>query len=370
MNIFWITANHPPDTGGMAASSARIVEGLRARGHMLRVLHLPRDGGAPDPAAGGLVERAGPHQLAEPERLFWEQRSAMSGSILVGFGGTLAGYLAVLWSRWLGAKSLVLYRGNDFDRMIHDLRRAWMTHFIVQNADLVGAVSREMADRIRSIRPGPVLFTPNSIDTAGWALVGGDLRRARELRQELRSATGAERIVSIFGELKAKKGLDLALSLFTTYGFRDRAALCTVGSLPESMAERLSASLGASWVQVPFRKRDDLPPYYRASDIVFIPSLYDGMPNVLLEAMALGRVVVASDAGAMPDVIVPDVSGFLFPAGDVSGAAAALDRALSLDEGTACAVGESARRAVEKDFSPRREVDTIIDGIERYIMMN
>lgn len=370
MNIFWITANHPPDTGGMAASSARITEGLRGEGHLVRVLHLPRDGGAPDPAAGGLVERAGPQHLAEPERLFWEHRSVMAGSVLVGFGGTLAGYFAVLWSRWLGAKSLVLYRGNDFDRVIHDGRRAWMTHFIMQNADLVGAVSREMTSRIRSLRAGPVFFTPNSIDTAAWSLVGGDIGKAEELRRDFLPPAGAGRIVSIFGELKAKKGLDLALSLFTTYGFRDRAALCTVGSLPENMSGRLSDSLGDGWKHVPFRKRDDLPPYYAAADVVFIPSLYDGMPNVLLEALALGRVVVASDAGAMPDVIEPGVSGFLFRAGDVSDAAAALDRALGQDESAARAMGESARRAVEKDFTPRRETDAIIEGIERHIMVN
>ncbi len=364
MDIFWITANHPPDTGGMARSSERIVNGLRDRGHSVTVLHLSESdfSGAAD---NGMVMTSGARYLAEPERLFWQYRDSMAKAVIAGFGGNHAGYYAVLWARWLKEKSLVLYRGNDFDRIIHDLKRGWITHAILQNADLVGAVSTEMASRIRTLREKPVIYTPNSVDPAEWTLLKSDMAKSGQFRDSM--GHKEKKIIAMFGDLKSKKGLDIAIALFTTYEFRERAVLLTVGNISDAMSERLAAGLGDSWFHVPFQKRENMALYYAASDIVFLPSFYDGMPNVLLEAMALGKTIVASGAGAFPDVIRDGDNGFLFKTGDMADAARTMHRALDMKQGAEAAMTDSARKTIAENFNPGKEIETIEKGIKEYV---
>ncbi|HPL15148.1 MAG TPA: glycosyltransferase family 4 protein [Spirochaetota bacterium] len=364
MDIFWITSNHPPDTGGMARSSERIVNGLRDRGHAVTVLHLSEND-YPEAADNGLVVTSGSRYQSEPERLFWHYRDAMAKSMIAGFGGNHAGYYAVIWARWLKTKSLVLYRGNDFDRIIHDLKRGWITHAILDNADLVGAVSTEMASRIRTLREKPVLYTPNSVEPAEWTLLKTDIVKSEKFRDSM--GRGEKSVIAMFGDLKSKKGLDIALALFTTYEFRERAMLLTVGTISDMMSERLAAGLGNSWFHVPFQKREAMALYYAASDIVFLPSFYDGMPNVLLEAMALGKIIVASRAGAFPDVIRDGENGFLFSTGDMADAARTMNRALNMKETARAAMIESARKTIAEDFNPRKEIEIIEKGIAEYL---
>ncbi len=337
----------------MAESSGRIVNGLRDAGHRVTVIHL---GAAPPPEMRELTVGS-PEDAAEPERIYWSRRDSLAGSVLAGFGGNEAGYYAALWARWLGTGSAVFFRGNDFDRNIHDMRRAWMTNFILEHAGTVGAVSSEMAARIRTMRKGPVMVTHNGIDCAAFAELPGDADTAAEIRA--RHFHGGAPVAGMFGELKAKKGLSMALSLFSTFGLGERARLLTVGSMSEQAAEACARNIGGSWAHVPFAPREALVPYYLACDAVLIPSLYDGMPNVLLESLALGRIVVASGAGAMPDVIEHGRNGFLFGIGDHRAAAAALDGALSMDAGARGRIEREARETAATVFTPARELSCI-----------
>jgi glycosyltransferase involved in cell wall biosynthesis len=266
----------------------------------------------------------------------------MLDSVVIGFGGGKPGYLATLWATWLNVPSVVLFRGNDFEKIIHDTKHGWMIHFILDQADSVGAVSREMVARIRSLRNGQTVFTPNGIDTTEWYLEKSDEERAQQWREE--HVPDDKRVI---GQLKFKKGLEMAV------------ALLTVGDIPESIQESVEAGCGEHWIHVPFQQQEILPVYYAAADIVFLPSLYDGMPNVLLEVMALGKIVVASNAGGIPDVISDGVNGFLFEIGDYSGAARAMNKALTLSQDQKALMGKEARRTVEESFTSAREVEIL-----------
>ncbi|MCP4217550.1 MAG: glycosyltransferase family 4 protein [bacterium] len=396
-NITWITTKHPPDRGGMAQSSARLTESLKDRGHKVTVFHLSEpatqagspatQGGASSQEETGAegndaatqpppppkkkspppllqqegVIRADGAALAEPERLFWLHQNIFKDSILVGFGGDAAGYYAALWARWLKNKSLVMFRGNDFDRNIHNMKRSWMTHFILQQAELVGAVSTEMVERISTIRDKPTFFTPNSIDTEEWVLFACEKEKARAWRKE--NLPQDKPVIGMFGELKTKKGLDIAHALFTTFHFQERAYLLTVGSVPEATCEALEAALGENWKHVPFQGRGKLPPFYDVCDIVFMPSLYDGMPNVLLEAMALGKLPVTSRAAAFPDVVRDGVNGFLFDTGDIADAARVLDTALQLPPGKKARMEAEAAKTIMESFTPQKEIQHIVDAL-------
>jgi glycosyltransferase involved in cell wall biosynthesis len=76
------------------------------------------------------------------------------------------------------------------------------------------------------------------------------------------------------------------------------------------------------------RPHDEIPLWISACDVLCIPSLNEGLPNVMLEAMACGLPVVASSVGGVPEVLLEGVNGLLTPAGDALALAAALRRAL------------------------------------------
>lgn len=367
MRILWITERHSPDSGGMAVSSTRLVNAMRDRGHSLTVLHLMNRSSADEAVPFRLVDMEG-HWCAEGwngemERLFFMKRRAMQGCLLLGFGGGMPGYLASLWGKWLGAPSIAMFRGNDLDRLSHDPNRGWVVHETMRQADLVCAVSGEMRARIAGMREGPVLFTPVGIIPDEWSAFPSDHEAAAALRA--RHAPDGRPLVGIFGHLKYKKGLSMAIEVFRNYGVGKYARLFTVGDLPCNERVELEEDCREFWSAEPFVPRRSLIPYYLACDIVLIPSLYDGMPNVLLEAMLCGAPVVASRAGGMPDVISHGEDGFLFDAGDSVGAADTLARALSFVPAARSRIGEAARMTVNTRFTGAHEADILESALLR-----
>jgi glycosyltransferase involved in cell wall biosynthesis len=79
-----------------------------------------------------------------------------------------------------------------------------------------------------------------------------------------------------------------------------------------------------------FIPRDDLVEQYKRADICVITSLFDNSPNTVYEAMALGKVVVASSVGGIPEIIGSKENGFLFDPKDVNDLVEKLEDAIKL----------------------------------------
>jgi len=100
---------------------------------------------------------------------------------------------------------------------------------------------------------------------------------------------------------------------------------------------------------------DRLPAEYRAADVVVVPSLADasgdrdGLPNVVLEAIASGRPVVAGDVGAISSAVVDGVTGLLVPPADPARLREALE-ALARSPGLRRELGAAGRSVAETRF--------------------
>ena len=160
------------------------------------------------------------------------------------------------------------------------------------------------------------------------------------------------------GRLVPKKGFDVLLRAAARV--RVDARWTIVGEGPERRAlESLARDLGVQ-ARVTFAgalPHGSLPDAYAAADAVVVPSVVaadgdrDGLPNVLLEAMASGRPVVASDVSAIATAIEHGQTGLLAPAGDAV-ALAGLVESLT-DPHLRRELGRRARERVEKNFDLR-----------------
>lgn len=106
----------------------------------------------------------------------------------------------------------------------------------------------------------------------------------------------------------------------------------------------------------PSMTHEQLGKAYSAAHVVVVPSVVDrngdrdGLPNVLLEAMASARPVVASDVAAISSAIIHEQTGLLTPAGDVQALASALIR-IAQDADLRLRLGQNARSCVEHNYS-------------------
>jgi glycosyltransferase involved in cell wall biosynthesis len=102
----------------------------------------------------------------------------------------------------------------------------------------------------------------------------------------------------------------------------------------------------------------------RAADVVCLTSDAEALPLSILEAMALGRPVVAADVGGVRDAVAEGETGFLIRPTDVSGFAAALVKLATTPE-LAGQFGEAGRRCYQGRFTVERMVSGYVDLFER-----
>jgi starch synthase (maltosyl-transferring) len=204
-----------------------------------------------------------------------------------------------------------------------------------------------------------LVVIPNGVDVAPFDRAG--------LESQTRPALGLGAvsegaILALYvGRLDAQKGLptllDAAERLVTTRpDFDWHLALAGDGperaSLLADAASRPGLAGRVHWLG----HRGDVPALLHASDLLVLPSLWEGMPNVVLEAMAARRAVVATNVEGVGELVVPGETGWLVPPRDPSALALALAEAAD-DRDRRRRFGEAARARVEDGFTPSRTVD-------------
>jgi glycosyltransferase involved in cell wall biosynthesis len=100
--------------------------------------------------------------------------------------------------------------------------------------------------------------------------------------------------------------------------------------------------------------RHDVPELLAASDLFVLPSLWEGLPMALIEAMAASKAVVATAVSGTVQVVVPNETGLLVPPGDSGLLAQAIEQLLT-DPMQTRAMGTAGKRRVEEGFSARRQ---------------
>lgn len=225
----------------------------------------------------------------------------------------------------------------------------WIDRRLIRRADRVGVVSatqlesfRDLGTRVQLVDNAVVPLPPS--DASQSPLTASLARSARPL-------------LGVIGRLSSEKGVDVflhACDLLRRQGMSFSAFIAGEGPERDKL-EALRDRLGLA-VQVRFLGSiADVRALYDAMDLLVLPSRSEGLPNVLLEALAADRPVVGTRVGAVPDVINEPLVGALTDPDSVDGLATAIMAALKLRTDPSAV---SARRQAVVRYSLDRRVAT------------
>jgi glycosyltransferase involved in cell wall biosynthesis len=237
------------------------------------------------------------------------------------------GYAAVRVGRELGVPVIVGAIGSDLRRRNDPLTIRLVRQTMLQ-ADAVITVSEELRQQAiaQGIPADKVTAILNGCDTSVFH--PGD-------RAEARTEVGcdaASELVVYAGNLLASKGLGELMEAFVELAkSRSRLRLAIIGQGPygEALARRAAAAGLTDRVTMPGRRdAKGIAQWMRAADVFCLPSYSEGCPNVVVEALACGRPLVATRVGGIPELVHGN-SGILIPPREVGELRGALDAALS-----------------------------------------
>lgn len=244
---------------------------------------------------------------------------------------------------------------------ISSVRAILRQRLVAARVDRYVAVSREVERGLA----GTPLFPARKIEIIrnGIRLDAFASPPAPSLRPALTGGTGAP-VVLTLARLDPQKGLsDLIRAARRIPG----VVFAVAGDGPERT--RLEAEALAGGVADRFRllgHRVDVPALLEACDVFALPSLYEGLPVSVLEAMAAGRPVVATSIGGTDEAVRDGETGLLVPPRDAEALAAAIARLLS-DPALARRLAGAGRELVEKEFSAERMVRETAGLYERLL---
>ncbi len=214
-------------------------------------------------------------------------------------------------------------------------------------SDGVLRFSRDVA----RIDPARLTVIPNGIDPAPFD-------RAVPAPRAAIGVPGGAHLALFVGRVSEQKGLTSLLDAAARVApERPDWHLALAGDGPDRDRLRaLAAGDPATAGRVHWLgRRDDVPALLAAADLLVLPSLWEGMPNVILEAMAARRAVVATAVEGSEEMVEPGRTGWLVPPGDSAALAAAMLDAAS-DPDRLRRYGEAGRARVESRFGLGRAI--------------
>jgi len=301
----------------------QLAEPLRRRGFELGLLLLHRRRGSPLPvhplipeARSRGVEADTLHVDARfsPQAISRIARRLREGGFYLlhthEYKSDLFGLCA---ARLTGVRAVASARGYTDSTLLLRLYRH-IDLLVLRFFSLVMAVSEDMHRQLLSagLREEKVITLHDGIDVAAFA--SGAEERGERLRRRLIDLEG-QPLIAMVGRLSLEKGYRYFLeSAKIIQALRPEVKFLILGEGPlRAELEGLAARLGIQEVVSFLGYQRDVAGYMAASDLVVLSSLREGLPNALLEALALGKAVVASRVGGIPEVIRDRETGFLVP---------------------------------------------------------
>jgi glycosyltransferase involved in cell wall biosynthesis len=261
---------------------------------------------------------------------------------------TMAVYGAAA-ARWLGIPHIITMHGGQY--VTSKWRRQVLLRWAFRSSAATVAVSedtkRHLAKEL-SLSDSVLRVVPNGVP----ARPGN--------RTATRAALGIpddQVLLLAVGSLVPRKGHAVLIEALSTIGAGPWMLAIAGGGAEKDRLEALAASKGLTAHVKILGHREDVPDLLAATDVFVMPSLWEGLPLALLEAMLAGKPVIASRTSGIPEAVTDGVDGILTTPGDVAELASAL-RGVLADPARRLSLGVAARARAEANFT----LDAMADG--------
>jgi glycosyltransferase involved in cell wall biosynthesis len=393
MKIALLTEKYTPDIGGLAISSERFARLLSSVGHAHAVrvfaptLSLPPSEKHTLNSNGVSVTRFGAHKRVDDTLVDWfelivEEHKQDPFDVLHAYFLTQAGFVATYAGKYLNIPSVVSIRGNDIERAPFDPSKFSHVMYALQNADAVTTNASELINKAKTFVDREIFLIPNGVDTEHFK----PNEKMQYFIQTLRLTTSESigypsqfgqqqvpplhnRVIGFVGELREKKGIKTLLSAYAQVNKKQPLVLLIVGEIRQGedkkyFDEFLTLHPNLQIIVTGYAPSSELPKYLAAMDIFVHPSLRDGMPNAILEAMACGKAVIATQVGGIKDVVEDGKNGIIVNVNDEN---MLTEKILELLDNTKrrSDLGKNARELIINRFTLEKELEANLDIYRR-----
>ena len=233
----------------------------------------------------------------------------------------------------------------------------WLDRAVLRYADRIVTVSESMTSLLvrHDVRPDKIRLVYNAIESDGAESPTG----AAGVR-ERHGVPARDRVVGVIGRLSPEKGQLVFLNALriARRSCPDVTALLIGEGEDQALLERYCRDHELASRVVFTGYRENVAEYFQALDLLVLPSMSEGLPNVVLEAMSFGVPVLATRVGGVPEIIGND-NGVMVPAGDAEALAKNMVELLQNDSLRA-SIGAEGRRSLHPRFSPEHRARQIL----------
>lgn len=233
----------------------------------------------------------------------------------------------------------------------------WVANsFLVNKMVSVSEGTRQFSIKTQRIKSDKLVTIHNSIDLDRFLPSAVNAERLPQLRQFLGIPVESQVVVTV-ARLHAQKGHRFLIAAIPTIQkkFENTHFLFVgEGELQQDLTDSIT-QLGVEKMVHFLGMRQDIPELLVLSDVFVLPSLWEGLPNSVLEAMAMGTPVIATDVDGCPEVIRDGETGILVPPADSDALAQSIIRLLG-DAALCQTLAQEAQRWVVENFSEEKNI--------------
>lgn len=370
------TLEYPPDVGGVGESVHRIARMLTQEGYEVHIAvfrskqRFAQDGtrrraGCKTTVQEGIfvhrIKSAVRQSMPEIQDFFsdvyfqlMQLHQQYRFDLFHAFFLNETGYVTTLLAKEMNVPVINSVRGSDLHKHIFNPKTHAQTSWVLENSNWVTFVSQDLQRRAQVIAPAIA-----SRSSAFWNSIAPiDFSQfPRPLLAEKLSGV----VIGSAGRLRDKKGIEFLLDACQSLVGELDFTLVLIGDFIERecdywQQEILRCRLGDRLKLTGIVSRKEALAYLPLLDIFAIPSLHDGCPNALLEAMLAGRAIIGTSVDAIGEILENGVNGLVVPPGNAKALADAI-RLLATQPHLRQNLGQAAIQTAIQQLAPSVEFE-------------
>lgn len=380
------TLEYPPDVGGVGESVNRIAKMLTNKGYEVHVAvfrskqRLVSDGSRRRASCEtSLQDNIFVHRIKAAIRTNLTELTDYLSDVYFqlkllhqkyhydlfhGFFIIETGYVTTLLAKEYDLPVINSVRGSDLHKHIFSPKNHAPISWILENSDWITFVSRTLQKRAALITP-----SSKSKSSAFWNSIAPINFEELPKPAIFKELSGL--VIGTTGRFRDKKGIEYLIDACSKLSQEIDFTLLLIGDFVDKEKsyweqELKNNDLGSRLQKTGIKTRQETLAYLPHLDIFTIPSLTDGCPNALLEAMSAGCAIVSSNVDAIGEIIEDGVSGLLVNPGNTPELAAAL-RYLADKPELRKQLGAAAKIKVQTQLTPAMELDNWLSIYQRIL---